>query len=148
MQSHTGLTVLPFVSVPTNAIPTITYIYALVLLIGIGVSSWIAYKNRPKDRPWHVNPWLILPISILFISPVVLLHIPIVVMIPLYLALAIGIYFLSKKSTEIWYKNPLLLILFFLIMVVLFKGTLLTVIVLGIVIIGGLNFMFKKIFSK
>jgi hypothetical protein len=143
MLSNTGLTGLSYVNVPT-----ITYIYALVLLIGIGVSSWIAYRNRPKGRPWHVNPWLLLPISILFISPVVLLRIPIVIMIPLYLALAIGVYFLSRKSTEIWYKNPLLLILLGLIMVVLFKGTILTVIVLGIVVIGGLNFVFKKIFSK
>jgi hypothetical protein len=148
MQSTTGLTMLSVGSIPFSAIPTITYVYALALLIGFGVSSWLAYRNRPKGRSWYHNPWLLLPISILFASPVVLLRVPIVIMIPLYLALAIGVYFLGRRSTESWYKNPLLVILLVLIMVVLFKGTLLTVIVLSIAVIGGLNFMFKRIFSK
>lgn len=148
MQNKIDLTVLSLGSIPINTIPTITYVYALALLIGLGISSWLAYRNRPKGQAWHQNPWLLLPISILFASPVVLLRIPIVIMIPLYLALTIGVYFSSKKSTARWYKNPLLVILLALIMVVLFKGTLLTVIVLSIVTIGGLNFMFKRIFSK
>jgi hypothetical protein len=148
MQSKTDLTVLSLVGVPAATIPTITYIYALALLIGLGVTSWLAYRNRPRGRAWYQNPWLLLPVSILFISPVALLHVPIVIVVPLYLALAIGVYFLSKRSSEIWYKNPLLVILLVLIMVVLFRGTLLTVIALSIIVIGGLNFMLKKIFSK
>ena len=148
MQRRTGLTLLSVVGLPINAIPTITYVYALALLVGLGVSSWFAYRNRPRGRVWHQNPWLIIPISILFVSPVVLMHVPIVIMIPLYLALAIGSYFLSKRSTELWYKNSLLVVLLLLIMVLLFKGTLLTVAVLSIIVIGGLNFVRKKIFSK
>jgi hypothetical protein len=144
MQSST---VLSFVSMLTNTNTTIMLFYAIILLLGICLTSWFAYTHRPKGRPWYVNPWLLLPVSILFISPVILLHIPILIMVPLYLALAIGIFFLSKRSNEIWYRNPLLIILFFLSLILLFRGTFLTVIVLVIAIIGVLSIVKKKIFK-
>ncbi|GCE30585.1 hypothetical protein KDA_60690 [Dictyobacter alpinus] len=122
--------------------------YAIGLSVALVVACWIAFRQRPKDGPWHTNTWLLLPLAILFISPVALFHIPIVLLIPLYLVLLVGLYFQSKRASQLWYRNPLLLILIALVIVVLFKGTLLTVFILGAVVLGSLNFIVRKLFPK
>lgn len=120
---------------------------ALALLAGFIGACWIAYNKR-NNAPWHSNVWYLLPVAVLFISPVVLFHIPIVFLLPLYLALLIGIYFMTRRTAQLWYRNPLLLILLVLLIAVLFKGTLLKVFVIGAIVLGSLNFIFKKLFSR
>ncbi|GCE22698.1 hypothetical protein [Dictyobacter kobayashii] len=148
MHSITGLFVLSSLSLTALWDGSSRLIVsALALLVGFSGACWIAYRKR-NVAPWHSNAWLLLPTAVLFISPVVLFHIPLVFLLPLYLTLLVGVYFMSKRSAQLWYRNPLLLILLILLIAVLFKGTLLKVFVIGAIVLGSLNFIFKKLFSR
>ena len=148
MYNTTGSLLASSLDIATLSNDTTRYtLYALGLTVAFLVSSWIAYRRRPAS-PWYTNTWLLIPLAILFISPVVLFHIPIVLLIPLYLALVVGLYFQSKRASQLWYRNPLLLILLALVIIVLFRGTFLTVLILGAVVLGSLNFIVKKLFPK
>ncbi|GHO83711.1 hypothetical protein [Dictyobacter formicarum] len=148
MHSITGLLVLSSFSLPALWSGSLRLLVsAVALLAGFIGACWIAYSKR-NSAPWHSNAWFLLPATVLFISPVVLFHVPIVFLLPLYLALLIGIYFMSKRAAQLWYRNPLLLILLALLIAVLFKGTLLKVFVIGVIVLGSLNFIFKKLFSR
>ncbi|GLV55051.1 hypothetical protein KDH_18980 [Dictyobacter sp. S3.2.2.5] len=120
---------------------------ALALLAGFIGACWIAYNKR-RSAPWHSNAWNLLPLVVVFVSPVVLFHIPIVFLLPLYLALLVGLYFMTRRAAQLWYRNPLLLILLVLLIAVLFKGTLFKVFIIGAIVLGSLNFIFKKLFSR